>query len=158
MWLSSHQISLECMATYVQAFFPVRLPNAVSFEPDTLGPASLRVWIRKHNHRDDYPRDATQLFRFKARFPGCVVTWHSLAYEDKYLQDLDRIIKFDSTEWQQSLSDRSRISQVRLGFDMVKEVVFLDVVVKERHSEPWMKKSFHQVTDSEFDSFKKRFG
>ena len=152
MWLSSHQIPLERMATYVKAFFPVRLPGAVSFEPDALGPARLRIWIREQTF---YPHDATQLFKFKARFPDCVVTWHSLAYQDRYLQDLNRIISYNSTLWLKSLSGRSRISQVRLG---VKEPVFMNVVVKETHSEPWMKKSFHAVTASEFDWFKKRFG
>jgi hypothetical protein len=150
MWLSSHQIPLECMATYVKAFFPVRLPSAASFEPDTLGPASLRVWIREHG-RDD----ATQLFKFKARFPDCVVTLHSLAYEDKYLQDMNRIINYSSTLWRKSLSGRSRISQVRLG---LWETVYMNVVVKEIHSEPWMKKLTYEATASELDSFKKRFG
>ena len=154
MWLSSHQIHLECMATYVKAFFPVRVPNVVSFESDALGPASLRVWIRKHDHEIDYPQDATQLFKFKARLPDCVVTWHSLAYE-RYQQDLNRIINYNSTVWRKSLSGRSMISQVRLGFQ---ETVVMKVVVKERHSEPWTKNGFHKVIASEFDSFKERFG
>ena len=89
------------MASYTKAFFPVRLPKAVSFVPDALGPARLRVWIRKFG--PDYPvytgyvRDMTQLLKFKARFPECVVTTHSLAYKDKYLQDLNRIINYGAS-------------------------------------------------------------
>lgn len=143
------------MATYIKAFFPVRLPSAKSFEPDALGPAGLRVWIREKDLEMDFPHDATQLFKFKARFPDCVVTWRSLPYEERYLQDLNRIINYNSTVWRKSLSGRPTISQVRFG---LQDMLTMNVVVKETHSEPWMKKPFREMTASEFDLVKKRFG
>ena len=155
MWLSSHQIPLECMATYIKAFFPVRLPGAKSFEPDALGPASLRVWITEPDVEMEFPHDATQLFKFKARFPDCIITWRSLPYEERYPQELNNIINYNDTVWLKPLSGRSTISQVRLDLH---ETVTMNVVVKEAHSEPWMKTSSHWATDSEFDLVKKRFG
>lgn len=155
MWLSSHQIPLECIATYINAFFPARLPGAKSFEPDALGPASLRVWITEPDVEMEFPHDATQLFKFKARFPDCIITWRSLPREEWYLRGLNTITNYNDTVWLKSLRGRSAISQIRLG---LLETVAVNVVVKEAHSEPWMKTSSHWPTDSEYDLVKKRFG
>lgn len=131
------------MSTYITAFFPSRLPETIDIQPYRLGPTHLRVWLRADDLNLDcsgYRPDMTRLFKLKARFPGCCITWDAFAYAypDKTLRVLSQIINNDNARWLKLLRG-PHISQIRLGVCPVRSALRMSIVVKERYAEAWMK-------------------
>ncbi|KAF2623746.1 hypothetical protein BU25DRAFT_173782 [Macroventuria anomochaeta] len=164
MWLSMHRVPLNFMDTYFKAFFPARIPPTLArFKPHVLTSSSLRIWVRK----DDLGStanccDATRLFKHKARFPDCAITCQSLSStEDSILRDLEWLINHKNAAWRKSVIGGS-ISQVRFGldtdWDTGKKTVAVDMVVKERFAEPWMKIISAAPPKGAMERFLRHFG
>lgn len=165
MWLSTHKIPLSLVTTYLKVFFPIRLPKIPSFKPLALNAPNLRVFIRRDDMDSDHLDDVTRLLKHKARFPASVITCHSLPYYDgKVLRALERVINHSNVAWLQALS-KGKFSQVRLGihtttstWDGHKSQVAVDIVVKERFAEPWMKPTLKAPPAGDLDRFLERIG
>jgi len=156
MWLTTHRIPLSLVASYLKAFFPARLPKGMQLKPLTLSTPSLRIFIRSEDFNSEHFCDVTRLFKHKARFPGSVITCHSLPYYNyMVLQELDQFINNKNTAWMQSIKGDT-ISQVRLG-SYTQSTFGVDIVVKERFAEPWMKVTWPQTTHN-IEPFLRGFG
>ena len=123
----------------------MRMPKGLTrFENDGVAASSLRIWVRRDDLGTSYNGcNATRLFKHKARFPSCAITCQSIPQtEDRILRGLELLTNHDHTSWRKAVIS-GRISQVRLGLgtelNTDKKHVVMDIVVKERFEEPWMK-------------------
>jgi hypothetical protein len=143
-WLSTHKVPLSLTDTYFKTFFPLRMPKGLTrFKNDSVAASNLRIWVRKDELGTSYNGcNATRLFKHKARFPTCAITCQSIPQtEDRILRDLELLTNHDHSAWRKAVIS-GRISQVRLGLNTewnTEKHVAMDIVVKERFAEPWMK-------------------
>ena len=152
------------MDTYFKTFFPQRTPKSLArFKAHSVAESNLRVWVRKEDlGTAGNCGDATKLFKHKARFPSCAITCQSLPHmEDRTLRQLEQVMNHDNAAWRKAIIS-GKISQLRLGVDtlvhMDREMVFVDIVVKERFAEPWMKAVFGNPPDKAMEQFLRGLG
>lgn len=159
-WLSAYRVPLNFLNTYLKAFFPLRVSNAlVRFKPDAAAATNLRIWVRQYNLGTAFDGcDVTRLFKHKARFPHCIVTCQSILWSNaEALRDMELLINHDNPLWRKSVS-RGRISQVRLGMNTNSRQITFSIVVKEKFAEPWMKVVSAAPPTGAVDRFLQQYG
>ncbi len=163
MWLSTHKIPLSYVNAYLKAFFPLRLPKAIRIKHSSLVNSTLRIFVRRENLITYHLCDVTRLIKHKARHPNCTITCLSLPNsQESVLHGMERILNHDNGAWMHSVGS-GRFSQIRIGVHEQQgtrgtsyTMTAMDVVVKERFAESWMKPSYPNKDD--VDRFLEQFG